>query len=115
MITDKTLLRARAATRHQFLHSGFVDRDYRFIKYEGTFDGTLVFKRWCKGCKLIAYFDMADVQTILTCAWVDKDYMGLADIPIGAKLRLTFKNSKRDNIPFLRDVEIITLPGGDLG
>ena len=85
----------RALSWQEFLDSGFDGRDYNFPDFEGTFEAELVCKRWDKNSKLLVYLDFDDGRKIITSAWQDSNYRGLADIPFNTRVRVTFQYSKK--------------------
>ena len=80
----------RALSWQEFLDSGFDGRDYNFPDFEGTFEAEMVCKRWDKNSKLLVYLDFDDGRKIITSAWQDSNYKGLADIPFNTRVRVTF-------------------------
>ena len=66
----------------------------------------MVCKRWDKNSKLLVYLDFDDGRKIITSAWQDSNYKGLADIPFNARVRVTFQYSKK-GISYLRSAEVI--------
>lgn len=95
----------RALSWQQFMESGFDGREYQFPNFEGTFRAKLVCKRWDKHQKLVAYLNFEDGRKIVTAAWQNTNYMGLAEIPLGTTVELTFQASTK-GVPYLRNVEI---------
>ena len=89
----------------------YQDRDYRYPDFEGTYEATIVCKRWGKRNCLFAYLDLEDGRKILTAAWSDKGYLGLADMPIGSHITVTFVRSSTGMI-YLRSVELASEGGG---
>lgn len=89
-----------------FLDSGFDGRDYNFPDFEGTFEAEMVCKRWDKNSKLLVYLDFDDGRKIITSAWQDSNYKGLADVPFNTRVRVTFQYSKK-GISYLRSAEVI--------
>ena len=85
----------RALSWQEFLDSGFDGRDYNFPDFEGTFEAEMVCKRWDKNSKLLVYLDFDDGRKIITSAWQDSNYKGLADIPFNTRVRVTFQYSKK--------------------
>ena len=78
----------RALSWQEFLDSGFDGRDYNFPDFEGTFEAEMVCKRWDKNSKLLVYLDFDDGRKIITSAWQDSNYKGLADIPFNTRVRV---------------------------
>ena len=96
----------RALSWQEYLDSGFDGRDYKFPDFEGTFEAEMVSKRWDKNSKLLVYLDFDDGSKVITSAWQDSNYMGLADIPVNSRVRVTFQYSKK-GISYLRSAEAI--------
>lgn len=96
----------RALSQNEFISSDFDGREYQYVEDEGTFTATLVCKRWCKKCNMLAYFDFDDGRKVAASAWNTTNYLGLGEIPSGSKVKLTFKNSKK-GVSYLREVERI--------
>ena len=96
----------RALSWQEFLDSGFDGRDYNFPDFEGTFEAEMVCKRWDKNSKLLVYLNFDDGRKIITSAWQDSNYKGLADIPFNTRVRVTFQYSKK-GISYLRSAEVI--------
>lgn len=72
----------RALSWREFVKSGFDGREYQFPDFEGTFAATTACKRWDRNKNLLAYLDFDDGRKIMTSAWSEKNYLGLADIPL---------------------------------
>ena len=96
----------RALSQRQFSQSDFDIRPYSFIETEGTFTGTLDFKRWGKKKNLLSYFTLTDGRKIFASTFALSDYLGLADIKLGTTVRLSFIAEKKSGIIYLRKVEI---------
>ena len=84
----------RALSWQQFVESGFDGRDYAFPDFEGAFDATIACKRWNKSKNLLIYLDFEDGRKIITAAWNTTGFYGLADMPVGTKVKITFKKAK---------------------
>ncbi len=86
----------RALTWNQFIDSGFDGKPYNFIDSEGVFNATVDMKRWGKRHNsMMVYFTLEDNRKIIAFAWASNNYLGLADIPVGALVTLNFeRNSK---------------------
>ena len=52
------------------------------------------------------YLDFDDGRKIITSAWQDSNYKGLADVPFNTRVRVTFQYSKK-GISYLRSAEVI--------
>ena len=96
----------RALAKAQLAQSGFDSRNYHFITETGTFTGYLDLKVWGKRC-LECFFTIEDGRKIVACTFPEADYLGLADIPIGTNLRLTFEETVRSKRIYLRKAEVV--------
>ena len=96
----------KALTWQEFVDSGFDGRDYQFPDFEGTYEATIACKRWNKSRNLLVYLDFDDGRKVLTAAWNTTDFFGLADMPVGTKVSVTFKTAKSGN-SFLKAAEQI--------
>ena len=76
----------RALSWREFVESGFDGREYQFPDFEGTFAATIACKRWDRNKNLLAYLDFDDGRKIMTSAWSEKNYLGLADIPLNTRV-----------------------------
>ena len=95
----------------EFSVSGYKDGGYQYPDFEGTYEATVACKRWRKRNCLFAYLDLADGRKILAAAWSDKGYLGLADMPIGSHITVTFARASTGRIS-LRSVDPISEGGG---
>jgi hypothetical protein len=96
----------RALSWQEFVDSGFDGRDYKFPDFEGTYEASIACKRWDKNRNLLAYLDFNDGRKIMTSAWSEKNYLGLADIPLNTHVRVSFQRSAK-GISYLRTVEVM--------
>lgn len=96
----------KALTWQEFVDSGFDGRDYQFPDFEGTYEATIACKRWNKSRNLLVYLDFDDGRKVLTAAWNTTDFFGLADMPVGTNVSVTFKTAKSGN-SFLKAAEQI--------
>ena len=96
----------RALSKAQFAQSGFDTNNYHFITELGTFTAYLDLKVWGTHC-LECFFTFADGRKIIACTFPEADYLGLADIPIGTNLRLTFERTVRSKRIYLRRAEAV--------
>ena len=80
----------RALSWREFVESGFDGREYQFPDFEGTFAATIACKRWDRNKNLLAYLDFDDGRKIMTSAWSEKNYLGLADIPLNSRVSVSF-------------------------
>ena len=103
---EDTMEKIRALSKAQFAQSGFDTSDYHFITEPGTFTAYLDLKVWGKRC-LECFFTFADGRKIIACTFPEADYLGLADIPIGTNLRLTFVGAARSKRIYLRKIEAV--------
>ena len=94
----------RAYSWRQFVESGFDGRDYDFSTFEGEYTAAIACKRWDKRQNLLAYLNLDDGRK--TFAWQRDDYHGLGEMPIGARVKVTFVKSANGNA-YLREVEKI--------
>ena len=83
--------------------------EFRICQTVGTYEGRLIMKRWGEKRNIIAYVDCTEKnkRKIKCTAFADTDYLGLADIPMGTYIRITYEKSKRSNKTRLAAVEII--------
>lgn len=98
--------KARALSKAQFAQCGFDTSKYHFITEPGTFTAYLDLKVWGKRC-LECFFTFADGRKIIACTFPETDYLGLADIPIGTNLRLTFEGTVKNKRIYLRNAEAV--------
>jgi hypothetical protein len=89
----------RALSWREFVESGFDG-------FEGTFAATIACKRWDRNKNLLAYLDFDDGRKIMTSAWSEKNYLGLADIPLNTRVSVSFQFSAK-GVSYLRSVEVI--------
>lgn len=83
----------RAMTWAEFIASDFDGRAYNFPDFEGTFQARIACKRWNKSKNLLVYLDLADGRQVLTAAWNTTNFYGLADMPVGTEVLVTFKTA----------------------
>ena len=96
----------RALSKGQFVESGINTDAYHFIDTEGTFQAVLDLKVW--GQKMVKNFlTLEDGRKILACTFSRENYLGMADIPLGCRLELTFKRAKKSGAVYLRDITIL--------
>ena len=98
--------KVRALSKAQFAQSGFDTSDYHFITEPGTFTAYLELKVWGK-LSLECFFTFADGRKVVACTFPEADNLGLADIPIGTNLRLTFEETVRSKRNYLRKAEVV--------
>jgi len=96
----------RAYSWNQFIESGFDGRDYQFPTFDGSHDATIVCKRWNKSRNLLVYLDLDDGRKVVTATWNRDNYYGLADLPMGSRVRVKFVKSAK-GVFYLRGVEEI--------
>lgn len=96
----------RALSWREFVESGFDGREYQFPDFDGTFAATITCKRWDRNKNLLAYLDFNDGRKIMTSAWSEKNYLGLADIPLNTRVSVSFQFSAK-GVSYLRSVEVI--------
>lgn len=89
----------KAYAQRQFARSDFRTEGYELNNIEGSFTGTLVFKKWGKKCNIIAYVEADDGRKIVCTAFQKPDnYLGIQDIEIGTKVELTYGRTNRGTI-----------------
>lgn len=98
--------KVRALSKAQFAQSGFDTSDYHFITEPGTFTAYLELKVWGKR-SLECFFTFAAGRKIIACTFPEADYLGLADIPIGTNLKLTFEETVRRKHIYLRKANAV--------
>ena len=103
---ENSMEKIRALSKAQFAQSGFDTRGYHFITETGTFTAYLELKVWGKRC-LECFFTFADGRKIVACTFQEADYLGLADIPIGTNLKLTFEETARSERIYLRKANAV--------
>ena len=103
---EVSMEKVRALSKAQFAQSGFDTSDYHFITEPGTFTAYLELKVWGKRC-LECFFTFEDGRKIVACTFPEADYLGLADIPIGTNLRLTFEETVKSKRIYLRKAEAV--------
>ena len=82
--------------------------DYSFMDEEGTYTGTLVYKRYGKKKNMLANIDLDDGRKIITAAYSDdNNYLGLADIAVDSKIEVTF-NKTKSGLVRLKEINIIS-------
>lgn len=96
----------RALSWQEFVESSFDGHDYVFPDFEGTYEATIACKRWDRNRKLLAYLDFDDGRKIVTTAWSEKNYLGLADMPLRTHISVSFQFSAK-GVSYLRSVEVI--------
>ena len=103
---EDTTEKIRALSKAQLAQSEFDIRNYHFITETGTFTAYLDLKIWGKRC-LECFFTFADGRKIVACTFPEADYLGLADIPAGTNLRLTFERTVRSKHIYLWRAEAV--------
>ena len=83
----------RALSRRQFAASDFDTTGYSFNEEPGEFVATIDCKRWGKK-KLVTYFSFEDGRKVVAPTWPKSNYLGLADLPRGATVRLNFQHTR---------------------
>lgn len=102
---DEVFEDSRAMSWDQFVKSGFDGRDYKFPDFEGdccsspspASDGN-------KNHNLLVYLDTKDGRKFITAARGKDNFYGLADLPVGTRVLVTFGASDQGNF-FLRGAE----------
>ena len=91
----------RAITKNEFIKHGYDAADYHFIEETGMFQARLDLKVWGKRW-LECFFTLSDGRKILVCTFPEVNYVGIAEIPIGSELTLTFEKTARSKRTYLR-------------
>lgn len=83
--------------------------DYRLCQTIGIYEGVLIIKKWGQKRNIICYVDCTEKndRKIKCTAFQDKNYLGLADIPMGTRIRLYYDRSVASNKIRLANVEIV--------
>ena len=97
----------RALSWQEFVDSGFDGRDYEFPDFEGTFEATIVCKRWNKSKNLLAYLNLDNGMKVITATWNKDNFFGLADMPIGSRVSVRFKTAVTSGKTYLNYAEQI--------
>lgn len=103
---EDTMEKVRALSKAQLAQSEFDIRSYHFITETGAFTAYLDLKVWGKRC-LECFFTFADGRKIVACTFPEADYLGLADIPVGSNLKLTFEETVRSKRTYLRKANAV--------
>lgn len=98
----------RALSRRQFAASGFDAAGYAFNEEPGEFVATIDCKRWGKK-KMVTFFTFEDGRKVVAPTWPNSNYQGLADMPLGAKVRLCFQYTRTGKLN-LKGAEFIGAP-----
>ena len=96
----------RTLSLREFLFEYVNHHANQFPDFEGTFAATIACKRWDRNKNLLAYLDFDDGRKIMTSAWSEKNYLGLADIPLNTRVSVSFQFSAK-GVSYLRSVEVI--------
>lgn len=90
--------------------------DYHFPSGDGCFIGKLVMKKWNRKGGLNCYFDTADSETLMLCAWNDPvvgegycpEYtdIDMSMLPIGTTVKATFRENRSGKSKWL-EAEIL--------
>ena len=103
---ENSMEKIRALSKAQLAQSEFDTRGYHFITETGTFTAYLDLKVWGRRC-LECFFTFEDGRKIVACTFPEADYLGLADIPAGTNLRLTFERTVRSKHIYLWRAEAV--------
>lgn len=68
--------------------------NYTLNDDEGTFEGEIVLKKWGKKSNIICFVNCGERLIKCTAFQNNGNYLGLADIPMGSRVRLTFARSR---------------------
>ena len=83
----------RAFSRRQFAESGFDTTGYAFNEEPGLHTAVIDCKRWGKR-KLVTYFTLDDGRKVVAPTWPNSNYLGLAELSVGAKVELDFQHTR---------------------
>lgn len=98
----------RALSRRQFAASDFDTTGYSFNEEPGEFIATIDCKRWGKK-KLVTFFTFEDGRKVVAPTWPNSNYLGLADLPLGTKVRLNFQPTRTGKLN-LKGVDVLHIP-----
>ena len=98
----------KVLSRAQFTASGFDATGYSFNEEPGEFIAIIDCMRWGKK-KLVSYFTFEDGSKVVAPTWPNSNYQGLADIPLGSKVRLCFQHTRTGKLN-LKGVEYLSKP-----
>lgn len=90
-------------SKQQFAHSDFDASGYEFAKAEGVFSARVDCKHWGKN-KLLCYFTLENGEKLLSAVFQQDGYLGLNDIPMGTRVKLTYRKSNTGNC-YLKEVQ----------
>lgn len=68
--------------------------DYSFPTEEGTYKGTLDFKRYGKKQNILAFITLENGDKIIGAAYKDNDYHGLREIEVDSMIEVVFTKSQ---------------------
>ena len=57
--------------------------------------------------KISGFLTLEDGRKIIACTFSLEKYMGMAEIPLGTQLELTFKKAKRSSAIYIREVKVL--------
>lgn len=83
----------KALSRRQFAESGFDTTGYAFNEEPGLQTAVIDCKRWGKS-KLVTYFTFDDGRKVVAPTWPNSNYLGLAELPVGTKVKLDFQHTR---------------------
>ena len=91
----------RAITKTEFIQRGYDATDYHFIEEARTFQARLDLRVWGKRW-LECFFTLSDGRKVFSCTFPEVNYLGIADVPVGSELTLTFEKAVRSKRIYLR-------------
>ena len=103
----------RSYSRRQFLESGFDTTGYAFNEEPGLHAATIDCKRWGKH-KLVTYFTLDDGRKVVAPTWPNSNYLGLAELPIGSRVKLDFQHTRTGKLN-LKGVTALYVPSPQTG
>lgn len=98
----------KALSRRQFAESGFDTTGYAFNEEPGIYTAVIDSKRWGKR-KLVTYFTLEDGRKVVAPTWPNSNYLGLAELPVGAKVELYFQRTQSGKLN-LKAVASLDMP-----
>ena len=98
----------RAYSRRQFAESGFDATGYAFNEEPGLHIATIDCNRWGTH-KLVTYFTLDDGRKVVAPTWPNSNYRGLAELPVGNKVKLDFHHTRTGKLD-LKGVTTLHIP-----
>ena len=86
----------KVLSRKKFAASGFDAAVYAFNEEPGEFIATIDCKRWGKK-KMVTFFTFEDDRKVVAHTWPNSNYLGLANMALGSKVRLCFSIPEQES------------------